>query len=66
MLDTMTKTSVFLDESGCLGWTLDKPYGKGGSSRFLVLAAVSVSNGKGKYVERIIQSLYKKRKRSHN
>lgn len=62
----MTKTSIFLDESGCLGWTLDKPYGKGGSSRFLVLAAVSVPNGKDKYVERIIQSLYKKRKRSHN
>lgn len=62
----MTKTSIFLDESGCLGWTLDKPYGKGGSSRFLVLAAVSVPDGADKHVERIIQSLYKKRKRCHN
>lgn len=28
---------VYLDESGDLGWTLNKPYRQGGSSRFLTL-----------------------------
>lgn len=66
MQNIMTKTSIFLDESGCLGWTLDKPYGTGGSSRFLVLAAISVPVGADKHVERIIRSLYKKRNRTHS
>ena len=61
----MSKTQIYLDESGCLGWILDKPYGKGGSSRFLVLAAVSIPFGCEIHVKRIIQHLYKKRDRSH-
>ena len=26
---------IFIDESGDLGWILDKPYKKGGSSQYL-------------------------------
>lgn len=62
----MTKTSIFLDESGCLGWTLNHPYGKGGSSRYLVLAAVCIPDGKDKHVERIIRPLYKQRQRARH
>lgn len=62
----MTSTSVFLDESGCLGWILDKPYLKGGSSKFLVLAAVSIPPGLEKHVQRIIRALYKWRGRTHS
>lgn len=32
--------TIYIDESGDLGWTLDKPYGNGGSSRFLTISAV--------------------------
>ena len=62
----MLTRSIYLDESGCLGWSLDKPYGKGGSSRFLVLAAVSIPAGEDKHVERIIRSLYRTRERAHS
>ena len=62
----MPTTSIYLDESGCLGWTLNKPYGNGGSSRFLVLAAVCIPFGGDIHVERIIRHLYKKRGRAHH
>jgi hypothetical protein len=31
---------VFIDESGDLGWTLDKPNRNGGSSRFITLTGI--------------------------
>ncbi len=62
----MLTRSIYLDESGCLGWSLDEPYGKGGSSRFLVLAAVSIPAGDDIHVERIIRSLYRDRKRAQH
>lgn len=30
-------TTIYLDESGCLGWKLDAPYQRGGSSRHSLL-----------------------------
>jgi len=60
---TMTIASIFLDESGDLGWTLTKPRGKGGSSRFIVLAAIVVPNGANKSLERIVRGLYTARSR---
>lgn len=33
--------NVYLDESGDLGWVLDKPYRNGGSSRFMTIAFVA-------------------------
>lgn len=59
----MTSASIFLDESGCLGWVLDKPNGKGGSSRFIVLAAIVVPEGANKHLERLIRGFYKSRGR---
>jgi len=55
---------IFLDESGDFGWSLAKPYGKGGSSRYLTLAAVIVPVGKAQFLTRIIRGFYKKRKRN--
>lgn len=51
-----------MDEAGDTGWSLSLPYGKGGSSRFLILAAISIPPGKNKYVERIVRDLYRGRK----
>lgn len=60
----MSKASIFVDESGDLGWQLDKPRGRGGSSNFLVLAAIVVPDGMNKHLERIVRSLYRQRGRS--
>lgn len=62
----MTTTSIFLDESGDLGWTLSKPRLQGGSSRFIVLAAITVPSGLNKHIERIITGFYKSRGRPHS
>lgn len=56
--------SIYLDESGDLGWRFDLPYGKGGSSRYLTLAAVVAPSGMDHHLKRIVRGLYKKRKRS--
>lgn len=34
--------TVYLDESGDLGWKFDAPYRSGGSSRYLTIAAIAV------------------------
>jgi hypothetical protein len=51
---------VFLDESGDLGWTFDKPNGNGGSSRYITIAGIVVDEEQLKYVKRFIAELYKK------
>jgi hypothetical protein len=56
-------TSIYLDESGDLGWSLDKPYKNGGSSRYLTLAAVIVPTAKTHFIARVIRGLYKARGR---
>lgn len=58
----MSKT-IYLDESGCLGWKLDEPYGHGGSSRYFTLAAAIVPDGKEVALSRIVRGLYKRRSR---
>lgn len=60
--DGMSVT-IYLDESGDPGWIFDKPYGNGGSSRFLVLAAVIAPYDKTHQLERIVRGMYKRRKR---
>ncbi len=57
------RTLIYLDESGDLGFCLDKPYQKGGSSRMLSLAAICIPEHKAKYVQRIVRAIYQKRKR---
>jgi Protein of unknown function (DUF3800) len=54
---------IYLDESGDLGWMFDAPRGRGGSSRFLTIAAVVVNNGQEIQLERLVRGFYKARKR---
>ncbi|MGI4856816.1 MAG: DUF3800 domain-containing protein [Janthinobacterium lividum] len=56
-------TTIYLDESGCLGWKFDQPYKQGGSSRFFTLAAAVVPNDADPVLSRVMRGLYKKRKR---
>ena len=50
---------IHADESGDLGWSFDKPYGNGGSSRYLVIFALCVDDGKIHRVDRLVKDLYK-------
>ncbi len=50
---------IYVDESGDLGWTLDKPYQKEGSSRHLTIAALLLPGTKEHHAERTIRQLYK-------
>lgn len=56
--------TIYLDECGCLGWQLDKPYQHGGSSRHFTLAAAVISDGDEPILNRPVRGLYKKRGRS--
>jgi hypothetical protein len=51
---------IYLDESGDLGWTFDKPNQHGGSSRFITIAGIVVDSDELKHVKRQIADLYKK------
>ena len=56
----MKEAYIFADESGDLGWTLDKPYRAGGSSRHLTVASVCVPPEKRHLPKRVVRDLYKK------
>ncbi|WP_215880413.1 DUF3800 domain-containing protein [Acidithiobacillus albertensis] len=49
---------IYLDESGDLGWQFDYPPGRGGSSRYLVIAALVTPPEKDGVTERCIRGLY--------
>jgi hypothetical protein len=51
---------IFIDESGDLGWTLDKPNRKGGSSRYITLTGILIADEDEKYINRFISDIYKK------
>jgi hypothetical protein len=57
-------TTIYLDESGCLGWKLDAPVGHGGSSQFFTLAAAILPDDREPALNRVIRGLYKSRGRS--
>lgn len=50
---------IYADESGDLGWSFDRSYGHGGSSRYLTIFAVSVPLGLEHHLERVMKHLYK-------
>jgi hypothetical protein len=52
---------VFLDESGDLGWTFDRPYRQGGSSRYLTLAFLIADQSQCKHPKRVAKKLAKER-----
>lgn len=56
--------TIYLDESGCLGWKLDAPYQRGGSSRFFTLAAAIIPDDAEPVLNRVVRGLYKHRGRS--
>ncbi|BCN13384.1 DUF3800 domain-containing protein [Ralstonia nicotianae] len=56
--------TIYLDESGCLGWKLDAPYQRGGSSRHFTLAAAIIPDGREALLNRPIRALYQRRGRS--
>lgn len=49
---------LYLDESGDLGWTFDRPNRDGGSSRFLTIAYVIVPDDQIKYCSRVVRDIY--------
>lgn len=55
--------TIYLDESGCLGWQLDAPYQRGGSSRHFTLAAAVIPEGNEPVLNRPVRGLYTRRKR---
>lgn len=50
---------IYVDESGDLGWSFDQPYGQGGSSRFLTIAALIVPDELDHLPKRKVKDLYK-------
>lgn len=50
--------NVYLDESGDLGWKLDKPYRHGGSSKFMTIAYVACPAEKKHLLRRIVVDVY--------
>ncbi len=53
---------IYLDESGDLGWTLNKPYRHGGSSRYLTIIALLVPKSLKHHPKRIVKKLYEHEK----
>ena len=48
---------VFIDESGDLGWTFDRPYRQGGSSRYLTLAFLVADQNQSKHPKRVAKKI---------
>lgn len=63
MRDSCTPSlTIYLDESGDLGWNFNAPYRKGGSSRHLTICAIVTSQEKKHLISRLIKNLYIKYK----
>lgn len=54
--------NIYLDESGDLGWVLNKPYRHGGSSRYLTIAYVACPPEKKHLLKRIVRKVYERTK----
>jgi len=54
--------NVYLDESGDLGFSFDKPHRHGGSSRYLTIALLIIPKALSHHPRRIVRQLYKKKK----
>ncbi|MDE6089855.1 MAG: DUF3800 domain-containing protein [Duncaniella sp.] len=55
-------SNVYLDESGDLGWVLDKPFRNGGSSRYLTIAFVVCPAEKKHLLQRIVVDMYRRKR----
>lgn len=47
--------NIYIDESGDLGWKFDRPYRKGGSSRYLTISYLLTPGDTKKYPTRLIR-----------
>ena len=56
--------NVFIDESGDLGFTFDRPYRFGGSSRYLTIAFLLVPEELSYLPKRIVRKLYQRKKQT--
>ena len=54
--------NVYIDESSDLGFTFDKPYRIGGSSRYLTIAFLLVPKELSHLPKRVVKKLYKRKK----
>ena len=52
---------LYVDESGDLGWQFDRPYRKGGSSRFFTIAYLFLPTEKRKHIKRLIRRFHNER-----
>jgi len=55
---------IFFDESGDLGWVLDKPFRKDGSSKFFSISYIIIPAGSQKHLSRFVRGIYKERNRT--
>jgi Protein of unknown function (DUF3800) len=53
--------TIYLDESGDLGWNFSAPYRAGGSSRYLTIAAVFTPDTHAHQPARVIRDMYTER-----
>jgi hypothetical protein len=51
---------IYVDESGDLGWTLDRPFRQGGFSRYLTVACLVLPTTHYKRPRKVIARLYRK------
>lgn len=58
--------NIYIDESGDLGWKLDKPNRYGGSSKFITITGIIIAKEEEKYLSRFITEIYKKYKLTPN
>lgn len=52
---------IFFDESGDLGWKLNRPYKQGGSSTYFTIAYLLIPKDKVKLISRFIKKFHKDR-----
>ena len=57
---------VYLDESGDLGFSFDRPYRQGGSSRYLTICALIIPKKLCPLPKRIVKKIYKKNRKPRN
>ncbi|MFH4968578.1 DUF3800 domain-containing protein [Gaetbulibacter sp. M240] len=52
--------NIYIDESGDLGWTFDKPNRAGGSSRYITISGFIIPPDDEKYVKRFLKNIHNK------
>lgn len=58
--------SVYIDESGDLGWKFNAPYRQGGSSQYLTISGILIAHEKRHLLKRLMKDLFNKTKTAHH